>query len=180
MRSILEKLLDQEVSQVAAMKIDWSDKHFLDSLFFNNLTLNIKSKIPEILPQLISMSVKERKEYLLSHVLFQIIKVLGLNYSKNIPLDCPFFDLGIDSLTSIELRNQLQTAFNVPLPSTLVFDYSTVTQLVDYLNEKLCPFKEEKDILPDRSANAKIEILQGLSDEEAESLLLDELNNLQF
>ena len=39
----------------------------------------------------------------------------------------------MDSLTSVEMRNKLQVSLECSLPTTLAFDYPTVTKLVDYL-----------------------------------------------
>ena len=52
-------------------------------------------------------------------------------------MDTGFFDLGMDSLTSMELRNKLQSSLKFSLHSTLAFDYSTINKLVDYLGQQL-------------------------------------------
>jgi acyl carrier protein len=44
-----------------------------------------------------------------------------------------FFTLGMDSLTSIELRNRLETALDRPLAPSLAFNYPTVDGLAAYL-----------------------------------------------
>ena len=86
--------------------------------------------------------------------------------------------MGIDSLTSVELRNQLQSSLGCTLPSTLAFDYPTVAKLTDYLTKKLL----QNSSFDLKESNADIDStvaqMQQLTEAEAEALLLDELENL--
>ncbi len=43
------------------------------------------------------------------------------------------FDLGLDSLTVVELSTRLKASLGIPLPSTLLFDFPTVEALGDHL-----------------------------------------------
>ncbi|MFE9664230.1 SDR family NAD(P)-dependent oxidoreductase [Streptomyces sp. NPDC005955] len=63
-----------------------------------------------------------------------VADVLGLPKSVHVPDDRGLFDLGLDSLTAIELRNRLGTELGARLPATVLFDHPTVRALSDHLS----------------------------------------------
>ncbi|MDL5205943.1 SDR family NAD(P)-dependent oxidoreductase [Streptomyces sp. ALI-76-A] len=69
--------------------------------------------------------------------------VLGHTPGTPIGLDLPFTQLGLDSLTSLELRNTLSRRTGLPLPATLAFDCPTPRAVVDHLLTALSPRVEE-------------------------------------
>ncbi|GGM05997.1 hypothetical protein GCM10010129_57070 [Streptomyces fumigatiscleroticus] len=56
--------------------------------------------------------------------------------AADIDPDLTFQDLGLDSLTAVELRDRLDMTTGLRLPSSLVFDYPTPTALADYLRSR--------------------------------------------
>ncbi|NEQ77461.1 MAG: acyl carrier protein, partial [Okeania sp. SIO2C9] len=88
----------------------------------------------------------ERRLLLVAHVRRQVAQVLGISHPESIAMDTGFFDLGMDSLTFMELRNKLQSSLKRSLETTLVFDYPTINQLVDYM-EVLLQLAQDKNTL---------------------------------
>ncbi len=64
---------------------------------------------------------------------------------KSIPSDRALSDMGLDSLASLELGNNLEESLNIPIPSTLVYDYPTLANMVDYFLGLLGPTEAASD-----------------------------------
>ena len=79
----------------------------------------------------------DRHAVLLDLVLARTAGVLAYGSAAEIERSAQFQQLGIDSLTAIELRDGLSTATGLRLPATLVFDYPTPAALADYLLAEL-------------------------------------------
>jgi myxalamid-type polyketide synthase MxaB len=60
-------------------------------------------------------------------------RTLAFHEQEKIDPDASFSDLGMDSLLAVDLRNSLANALNLPLPSTLLFDFPTMNALMAYL-----------------------------------------------
>ncbi|MFJ8844696.1 SDR family NAD(P)-dependent oxidoreductase, partial [Streptomyces cyaneofuscatus] len=87
--------------------------------------------------QLAVLGAAEREVALEELVRGQVAGVLGHTDASVIDGDRPFQELGFDSLTAVELRNQLNQATGLRLPTTLVFDYPSPTALAKFLGREL-------------------------------------------
>ncbi|MCX4733936.1 SDR family NAD(P)-dependent oxidoreductase [Streptomyces sp. NBC_01363] len=88
---------------------------------------------------LAGLAPEERKQALLKVVRDSTAAVLGHAGTDSIPATAAFKDLGLDSLTAVELRNSLGKSTGLRLPATMVFDYPNLTALATRLDDLLDP-----------------------------------------
>ena len=79
----------------------------------------------------------QRAPMLLQLVRNELAAVLGYGNGDGIPADRGFFELGLDSLMSVELKRRLEAATLHTLPSTLTFNYPNLLALSGFLEETL-------------------------------------------
>jgi len=96
---------------------------------------------------------KEQREALLKNtIIHELRKVLGLMSHQTIDELKGFFELGMDSLMSLELKNRLQNIFGQSYSNTLLFDYPTVDKLMAFIADRLdikkLPFKINSPVEP--------------------------------
>jgi acyl carrier protein len=169
---ILEALIGGASGQVTIADVDWT---MFKSVFetkgshplFRQIAVEITSaKASFILDELKGLPARERYNQLKSHVHELVRKVLGYPSTHAVDDHTGFFDLGIDSLTGVELVGQLQTSLGCSLPSTLIFKYPTIGSLVDFLNnEVLLPDEGKAEGKESSPAPLKIAATDGVPDE---------------
>ncbi|NEQ84828.1 MAG: SDR family NAD(P)-dependent oxidoreductase, partial [Moorea sp. SIO2I5] len=185
----LESLLSDSLSQVAVLPINWSKFvkqiprgqkiQFLDALISAEPSFTQKSAFRE---QLEAAAVTERQELLTNQIRSLIAKTLGLPDTQKIGMRQPLFDLGLDSLMAVELKNRLESSLETSLSSTLLFDYPTVEALLEYLASDVILLDFSYDL--DETENVEQEEIdnasrfQEISEDEMANLLAKKLESL--
>ena len=128
-----------------------------------------------VLQRLRAAPENERREILLAHLQSTVSQVLQLDPGRTPDNRQGFSDMGMDSLTAMELRTKLQASLATSLPATLIFDYGTLDALADFLLrgkldlERPTAGSDGREI-DDWSATTR-EMIERMSEAEAEVLL---------
>ena len=128
-------------------------------------------------------SLEKRQEILTEHIRGQVAQVLGLSSSQLPEVNVGFMSLGMDSLMTVELRNQLQKMFNCSLPTTLAFEFPNIVSLADYISSKVLGWElntvehSQLSVAQKQKENKILEI-ENLAEEDVESSIIQELADL--
>jgi acyl carrier protein len=153
--ALLESLLPQAVTQIGALDLNWTQywqssltaitPAFLSDLKAQTASPIIVTKTQSFIELLTELNLSERPSTLQNYLHDKVKSVLGLN--TTIEIRRRFFDLGLDSLMSVELKNRLEHDLKKPLSSTLVFDYPTLEDLHTHIMSDVIPewFVEEEN-----------------------------------
>jgi NADPH:quinone reductase-like Zn-dependent oxidoreductase/acyl carrier protein len=142
--SLAQLLQMGTIAQIGVVPIQW--KQFLQQItptaFFDDFTAlqpsqSVVSDVDsDFLQQVYQTQPEQRRSLIEQFLRSQLAQVLGYQ-PKDIDPQKGFFDLGMDSLTAVELKNRLQTNLQCSLPATIIFDYPTLNDLTDYLTSDL-------------------------------------------
>lgn len=140
--ALLGLLFDHPVPEALAALIDWERVIALQGPRPLLARLQARESGPETQAAATQSTLRQRLQGLPAGqqaqltadlVKVEVARVLGLESPQAVPNEAGFFDIGMDSLTAVELRNRLLAVVGEALPSTLLFKYSTVQALVGFL-----------------------------------------------
>ncbi len=125
---------------------------------------------------------RRRGRALRGHLMDRLARVTGIERHE-LSMERPFRDQGMDSLMAVELRNTLTRDMGISLSSTIAFDHPDVPSLADHLAGLLFGDSGGDGVsqTPGEPVDAAPEVdpeIASLSDEEAERLLLEELEGM--
>ncbi|GAA3433193.1 hypothetical protein GCM10018954_027960 [Kutzneria kofuensis] len=112
----------------------------LDSSFFAAMPRSAQGDAPasggKVRAELAELPAEDRRKAMTVYLAEQIRVILGLS-SASVDADVPLTNLGFDSLTALQLRNQLEADLALKIPATAVWTHPTPAALGDHLLEQL-------------------------------------------
>ena len=72
-------------------------------------------------------------------VLAELQAIIGTMIGSDVSVDQPLMEAGLDSLSAVELRNELGDKFGMELPATVMFDYPSIKALAGFIYERVAP-----------------------------------------
>ncbi|WP_375496381.1 SDR family NAD(P)-dependent oxidoreductase, partial [uncultured Nostoc sp.] len=146
-------LLNAKTRQIVVAPVDWQrfgaiyavgrTRRLLEQLApQTQLEQAIETAPTQLREQLASVPTAEGLEILRRILQREVARVLGLPIEELPALEEGFFELGMDSLMAVELRDRLNQLLGVNLPSTLSFDFPNIERLTHYLATDLLALAE--------------------------------------
>ena len=189
----LQQLLKQDFTQTAIIPFDvnrWRESHSLNgkSAFFEKLRTESEgepaaSKVSGTDADIhraleTAGSGRRRRALLESHIREHVRGVLRLSASRG-DSHKAFKNLGLDSLTALELCNRLETGLKVSLSPTLIWNYPNIALLAAHLadmlkislNDAVEAEKPESGVQDGEELERILKDIEQLSDNDARRLL---------
>jgi acyl transferase domain-containing protein/acyl carrier protein len=143
----LETLLNQSAVQSVVASVDWSLFKQLFEIRGQRSLLEYMTVASSPATQLSSVAQSdfrarldaaveaEREALLLKHLQSEVAQVLGFEQPPAIHQG--FFEMGMDSFMSVELRSRLERSLGVSLPATLAFESPNIAALATYVGREI-------------------------------------------
>ncbi|MGB3180583.1 MAG: beta-ketoacyl synthase N-terminal-like domain-containing protein [Cyclobacteriaceae bacterium] len=187
-------LMNSEATQIMLAKVNWDIFKNIYELYVGRpLSEDITwesaaSSAPGMhLPdsafvkELMALPVHEREDALADLLEMEVAAVLG--YKKALSRTKGLFDLGMDSISALELKERLETKLNVSLNQTVVFDYPTINDMTGLFRDDLLSYAFTEEATETEKTNHHLQTpadqnLDDMSEDELESLLSQQLKNI--
>jgi acyl carrier protein len=167
----LFKVLGTPLAQVVIGEVDWSkyvtSQPVSHAMFKHLAKGGAVAQSTVDLEALLRLPAAERENAISDFIRSRIAHVLHFESAADVEAGARFRELGLDSLMAVEMKNSLEAAFRVPLPTSIVFDYPSIPLLAQFIDQRLAPATKETEI----RAATEIAQVQKLSDAAAEAEL---------
>gem|GEM_PF-4774241 len=191
----LERMLGSDRAQLTVADVDWSKfrgvlearraRPFFEELGTGSDTgdqpVDTGPSLPDVLEE---TEPRERLDRLVEEIQIEVARVMGISVNELPPPDRGFFDIGMDSIMAVDLKNRFSQRVGAELSSTLAFDYPTIDALAEHLIRDVLqlPTDRSDDDTTTSSSSAEEafseEELDELSGSEVSAMLDAELEEL--
>jgi acyl carrier protein len=122
-----------------------------------------------------SASLARRRDLLIAHLRFLVANVLGFDPSREIDPEQGLFELGMDSIMSLDFKGRLERTLGLPLPPTITFNYPNIKALTDHI---LCDVLKLSSELKPEISEFRIDPVNPSSGQSIDDLSEDEIARL--
>jgi acyl transferase domain-containing protein/NAD(P)-dependent dehydrogenase (short-subunit alcohol dehydrogenase family)/acyl carrier protein len=141
---LLEQVWHAEPAHVTVAPIQWEQlegRHLSHPLLadFARPTPPAAGTTPDFLERWRTAAPHRRRSMLVDHIITETATVLGIKDTDAMEPTQGFFQLGMDSLTSVELRNRLRASLRCELPTTVAFDHPSPDALAAFVLGRIEP-----------------------------------------
>ncbi|NEQ68439.1 MAG: SDR family NAD(P)-dependent oxidoreductase, partial [Symploca sp. SIO2D2] len=186
---VLGELLSQPVSQVGVFPINWSqflgqlpggDKIPFLEAFASRKLQKETTKDEKFLEQLAVALESERNQIMTDYLQVKIGKLLGFAQSKLPNPELGFFDMGMDSLLTVELRNILSSNLDCSISAAKLFETSNIQNLAEHLITEIFPEEQDQEVEINDSENTpNLDFAQVKTEEKIDNAIAAELQEIQ-
>lgn len=134
------------------------------------------------LQELETLPISARRSRLTDYVQIQVAEIMGMASLSELDHQRGLFELGMDSLMALELKNRLEATLGQSIPAVVAFEHPSVAALSTYLAEEILGWKtaeesaEEPPVITVPSiSDDPLAAISDLSEEEVERLLAQKI-----
>ena len=193
--NVFDTLLSRDCARMGIMPMNWRDYFSAADRAYPPLlermaqeskaTTRTAAPAAEFLEQLEDAPASARAELVSNFVRNTIRRVIGLDPTAPLDPHQGLTEIGMDSLMAVEMRNALQVALGASLPSTVTLEYPTIATLTSFIGTEVLGLSVDARHSDDEQLAGAKEVdiaadVESLSENEAESSLLDELDKAGY
>ena len=166
----LPHILNSAAAQVACFDADWprvsasasttSQRAFLTECFTACDGERPVAAAKTLRQQLTLLPSAGRAQSALTSIQDIVMSIIGAKDRNAVRFNKGLFEMGMDSLMTVELKNRLQDQFELALPPTIGFEYPTIEALAAYLLEQCFSGPTNKTQKPPADEQGRCSILQ--------------------
>ena len=137
----MASLLDGAPAQIVVAEVDWNRyaaTRPIPNALYADVAKVRETAGPDLdLAGLAGRSKADRVAALVTFIRASVADLLHFDGADDVPADARFFEVGMDSLVAVELKNRLEVALRIPLAATVVFDHPAVGVLAEFVDGQL-------------------------------------------